>query len=112
MFEEINHSHSTGTTTTSRNTSPIPTAEEILDNVKALQEELYDEPPLIRVWIGDDKCWNKPLTEYPLIRENTYTCKPDDYYVVAGLGVFCGTNVYKKIWEIGFLAIWVEDTPG
>ena len=89
---------------------PGPTAKEIIANIKKLKEEL-NEPPIIEVWIGDKWMQTLPLTEYPLIRENPNIDK-DEIFILAGSGVFAGVDAYKKLWEIGYLAIWVEDPPG
>lgn len=98
--------------TTTGNVQQYPTATEILDTIQKLKKDLIGyEPPLIRVWVGNDSTWNKALTDYPLIREDPFLCKPDDYFILAGIGVICGSNAYKRIWDIGFLAIWVEDPP-
>ncbi len=84
------------------------TGKDILDSIKKAKELLYDGPPLIKVWIGKND-W-MPKTDYPLIRESSYLDK-DMCYVVAGLGVIAGKNAYKKLWDIGYIAVWDENPP-
>lgn len=85
-----------------------PSAADILNHIRKLKEDLYDGPPLIKVWVGERCSRINPLTDYPTIQENSLI--PTNYiYLLAGVGVICGVNAYEKIWEIGFLAIWDEN---
>ncbi len=103
-----------GTYTSSRNFSVGLTTKEILDSIQKVKEELYDGPPLIKVWVGPKRggfnLINKQLSDHPLIYENS-CIDTNMIYLVAGVGVICGSNAYQRIWEIGYLAIWVEDPP-
>ena len=65
------------------------------------------DPPIIPVWTGGTDA--SLLLEYPVIELSDF-CKSDDMCLVAGFGVCCGKNVYDRLWEEGYIAVW-SDTP-
>ena len=95
------------TSTLTTSTIVYPPASEILANMQKLTEEI-NGPPLIPVWVGPDD-WIKK-TDYPLIREDPYIDE-DICYIVAGVGVIAGKEANKRLWEIGYMAVWSEEPP-
>jgi len=97
-------------TSTNVNTTRLPSLKEIMQQIQDAQD-LLDQPPTIKVWIGDDKlisAWNR--LEYPHIVLNE-CLNDDDCYIVAGCGVICGKSAYDKLWEYGYIAIWTDEAP-
>ena len=99
-----------GTCTVTRRNGLDLTAKEILDSILKAKEELYNEPPLIKVWEGPEHMRIEPLSDYPLIRENPLLYDKA-CFIVAGIGVICGRFAYNIIWERGFLAVWTDEPP-